>query len=142
MSFIDYEKLVPKSVARFVPECFKGMEYVRLRKGDIKTITKLVRSSYQAKDKNNNYEPLFSKVDGSPIMRTVFYIGFDNGTYTSVKYDAIVDQLMSFDEVEEENDENIDLQVFVLKEHVKVKIDEVMQKMGRDSYPVPILRHA
>ena len=139
MSFIDYEKLVPKNVARFVPECFKGQQYVRLMKGDVKTITKLVRSSYQAKDKE--FKPIFSRIDGSPVMRHIFYIGFDDKTYSSVKYDAIVDQLFSFDEVEDQNDENIDMQIFDLKEPVKVRIDMVDQKMGKDSYPVPILRH-
>lgn len=139
MSFVDYEKLVPRNVARFVPECFKGAEYVRLRKGDIRTITKLVRSSYQAKDQN--YEPIVSRITGEPVMRHVFYIGFDDGKYTSVKYDAIVDQLFSFDEVEESNDENLDMQEFELKQPVKVKIDEVTQKMGKNEYPVPILRH-
>lgn len=139
MSFVEYEKLVPKSVARFVPEVFKGKEYVKLRKGDVKTINRLVRSSYQAKDAE--YNPIVSRVTGEPVMRHVFYIGFDDGTYTSVKYDAIVDQCFSFVEVEEHNDENIDMQEFEINP-TKVKIDMVEQKMGKNSYPVPILRHA
>lgn len=139
MSFVDYEKLVPRNVARFVPEVFKGMEYVKLVKGDVKTITKIVRSSYQAKDKD--YQPIFSRVTGEPVMRHVFYIGFDDNKYTSVKYDAIVDQLFSFDEVEENNDDNLDMQEFDLKQPVKVRIDMVEQQMGQNKYPVPILRH-
>ena len=130
------ENVVPKSISKFIPAPFKGMKYITVAKGETKTITTLARNVYPAKDEN--FETLISKIDGSPILRKIMYVGFDDGTYTSFKTDIAVSQLESIVNDDDETTKVWDLEAMNLVQ--KVKIIEVQQTYGKGNnakqYPV------
>ena len=126
------DNVAPKAVSKFIPEIYKGKKYVTLAKGDEKTIVSMARNVYQAK--NADFEPLVSTIDGTPIMKKIIYIGFDDGSYSSIKTDIAVAQLESIvDDGDETNMVWTNL-------NQKVKVIETKQSYGRGSnkkdYPV------
>lgn len=130
------ENVTPKAIAKFIPEIYKGKKYVNVTKGETKTITTMARNVYQAKDENFN--PMVSKIDGHPIMRKIVYVGFDDGTYSSFKTDVAVSQLESIVEDYDETEKVWDLVSLGLTQ--KVRIIEINQEYGKGnnkkSYPV------
>lgn len=135
MPFVPADQVPPKGVARYIPEYFKDKKYVKLNRGDIRHAIYIVRNRYQAKDKD--YNLVFSKVDGSPVMRTIYYVGFDDGSYTTVKNDIVVAQIDSWVEPYD-NGDTTDFDLVALNEDMKIRIGERQQRMGDRNYPVPI----
>ena len=130
------DSVPPRGIGKHVPEYFKGKTYVRVNTGETKTINYVIRKSYQAKDKN--YEPIFSRIDGAPVMRVIYYLGFTDGTYTTVKNDIIVGQLAAW-LGEYSQAENADFDLAGLDDVQTVKFGERKHKMGDREYPVPVL---
>lgn len=136
MPIPNADTIPPRGIGKYVPNYFKDKTYVRVSSGDVKTITYVVKKSYQAKDKD--YQPIFSKVDGSPVMRVVYYLGFDDDTYTTVKNDIVIGQCDAWLSVYDDAD-NAEYNLFELDEVTKVRFAERMHKMGAKEYPVPVL---
>lgn len=126
------ENVAPKAVSKFIPEIYRGKKYITLQKGDVKTIVSMARNVYQAK--NANFEPLVSTIDGSPILKKIIYIGFDDDSYSSIKTDVAVAQLES---IVDNNAETNDIWTNL---NQKVKVIEIKQSYGRGNnkkdYPV------
>lgn len=126
------ENVAPKAVSKFIPEIYRGRKYITLQKGDVKTIVSMARNVYQAK--NANFEPLVSTIDGSPILKKIIYIGFDDDSYSSIKTDVAVAQLESI------VDNNAETNEIWTNLNQKVKVIEIKQSYGRGNnkkdYPV------
>lgn len=130
MAMIKYDEVAPNGVNKYTPEEFKGFKYEKLVPGQKKTIVLLARNVYPAKDEN--FEPLKSKIDGRIIMKKIIYIGFDDSTFTTVKYDVPVAQMESIVGNNDETDMVWDLKALGLD--TKVKVISYMQKLGKKEY--------
>ena len=130
MAMINVENVAPAGVTKFIPDIFRAQKYIKPKTGEIKTIVKLARNVYPAKDEN--YEPLKSKVDGHIIMKKIIYVGFDDDTYTTVKYDVPVAQMESIVGNNDEKDGYWDLKEMSLE--TKVKIISYQAKLGKKEY--------
>ena len=71
-------------------EFISGRKFIKLQNGMEKTITDAVFSVYNAKDRDGN---LIVRKDGTNVTNTTVYVGFDDGTYTSVKSNVAVSQI-------------------------------------------------
>ena len=139
MPFLPADQIPPKGVARYIPPYFQGKKYVRLNRGDVRRCVYIVKNEYQAKDKN--YEPIFSKVDGSPVMRVIYYLGFDDDTYTTVKNDIVIGQIDSWVAPYQPGPGN-SYDLVELGDDQRSRLGETKQRMGDKEYPVPILEMA
>ena len=139
MPFLPADQIPPKGVARYIPPYFQGKKYVRLNRGDVRRCVYIVKNEYQAKDKN--YEPIFSKVDGSPVMRVIYYLGFDDDTYTTVKNDIVIGQIDSWVAPYQPGPGN-SYDLVELGDDQRIRFGETKQRMGDKEYPVPILEMA
>lgn len=111
-------------------EFTNGRKFVKLQNNMEKTITDAVFSIYNAKDKNGN--PIIRK-DGSNVTNTTVYVGFDDGTYTSVKSNIAVAQIAQIcpDFI---YSEEVGITVYKT-ETCKVKVVTVDAKYGDKTYP-------
>lgn len=104
-------------------------KYVKVNKGEKHTINYVAYSVYVAKGKDG--KPIMRK-DGSNLLNTTAYVGFDDNSYTTVKNDVAIGQLIS-----ETGDYPDDVGVY---EHeippCPVEITTVSQKFGDKSYDV------
>lgn len=139
MPFLPADQIPPKGVARYIPPYFQGKKYVRLNRGDVRHCVYIVKNEYQAKDKN--YEPIFSKVDGSPVMRVIYYLGFDDDTYTTVKNDIVIGQIDSWIAPYQPGPGN-SYDLVELGDDQRIRFGETKQRMGDKEYPVPIIEMA
>lgn len=112
-----------------MPEQFKGLDYQKLKAGDEKTITHVAYSVYPAKDKEGT--GIFRK-DGTPVMRTTAYIAFDDGSYTTTKYDLPISQLVS--ETGMYDDSAVGITVF--DSNCPVRAISVSVRMGQKDYEI------
>lgn len=130
MAMISVENVAPNGVSKFIPEHFKQQRYVKLTAGQKKHIVYLARNVYPAK--GPDYEPLKSKIDGHIIMKKIIYVGFDDDTYTTVKYDVPVAQMESIVGNNDESDEEWDL--VELNLDVKVRTITYQARLGKRDY--------
>ena len=108
-----------------------GRRYIKLNDGMIKTITDAVFSTYPAKDKETK-KPIIMD-NGEFLLNHTVYIGFDDGTYTSVKSNTAVNQIASICE-----GFTIPTEVGIASyktETTKVKVITVETKYGNKSFP-------
>lgn len=123
------ENVVSYKIAKFVPDEVKGKSYVKLEKGQKITITGGVYSVYPAH--NDEGQPIIRQ-DGTQVMRVIAYITMADGTYSTVKGDIALSQLMSVTGVIDVDSEG--RYPFTMDESVTVT--EVNQKFGTKDYPV------
>lgn len=116
-----------------MPECMKGMLYTRLAEGMEKTITKVAFSVYKAKREVDGFRVCIERKDGSYVTKTTAYIGFDDGSYTTVGNEYAIGQLMSITETIDENVEG--MYEYPGVEPCKVKIATKDIKYGDRVYP-------
>ena len=130
MAMISVENVAPNGVSKFIPEHFKSQRYVKLQAGQKKHIVYLARNVYPAK--GPDYEPLKSKIDGHIIMKKIIYVGFDDSTYTTVKYDVPVAQMESIVGNNEESDMEWDLVELGLD--TRVRTITYQARLGKRDY--------
>lgn len=74
------------------PDGLKNRTYFKFADGQEKVIDKVAYSVYPAKDKETS-EILKSKA-GNTIFNTTAYVGFTDGTYSTVKNEVAISQLI------------------------------------------------
>lgn len=82
----NVENLPSPGVINYIPKEFLGSEYVKLTKGMTIGIKRIVKDEFNVLDDEG--EPMLRK-DGSNVTNTVYYIGLDDGRYTTVKNNKI-----------------------------------------------------
>lgn len=112
-----------------MPEQFKGLDYIKLKEGDEKTIIHVAYSVYPAKDKEGLG---ITRKDGSIVYRTTAYIAFSDGTYTTTKYDLPISQLVSETGMYPDNATGIT----ICDCDCKVKAVSVSVRMGQKDYAI------
>lgn len=112
------------------PEFIRGRRFIKLTENMEKTIDSVVFSSYPAKNKEGNQ---IVRKDGSVLLNTTAYVGFDDGTFASVKSDTAIAQLASISEGYTIPSEPEVVQYPV--ETTKVRIVSIEVKYGQKSYP-------
>lgn len=131
MKMITADAVTPRAIRAVMPKCMVGMAYTKLADGMTKTIVKVAFSVYQAKDKDTK-EYLVRK-DDTPICKTTAYIGFDDGTYSTVANEYAIGQLFSITETINEND--IGMHEYPEVEPCKVRITTKDIKYGNNTFP-------
>lgn len=86
------DEVVLRGNRAVLPAIMEGMRYIKLSEGAEFTITKVAYSVYKARNADGSEKITKS---GRPICTTCAYIGFDDGTYSTVKNDYAVSQLIS-----------------------------------------------
>lgn len=112
-----------------MPEQFKGLDYVKLKENDEKTINHVAYSVYPAKDKDGLG---ITRKDGSIVYRTTAYIAFTDNTYTTTKYDLPISQLVSETGMYPDNQPGIT----IYDCDCKVKAVSVSVRMGQKDYAI------
>ena len=112
-----------------MPEQFKGMDYQKLKDGDVKTIKHVAYSVYPAR--NDEGEGIFRK-DGSIVYRTTAYMAFDDGSYATTKYDLPISQLVSETGMYPNNETGITY----FDCDCKIKAVSVSVRMGKKDYDI------
>lgn len=133
MGMITAEQVTPRANRAVMPESFKGMTYSKLANGQLRTIVKVAFSVYKAKKETDDGKVYIERKDGSYVTKTTAYIGFDDGSYSTVGNEIAIGQLMSITDEIDENAEGV--YEFTEIEPCKVKIDTKDIKYGDKSYP-------
>ena len=133
MGMITAEQVTPRANRAVMPESFKGMTYSKLANGQFRTIVKVAFSVYKAKKETDDGKVYIERKDGSYVTKTTAYIGFDDGSYTTVGNEIAIGQLMSITEEIDENTEGVYEFPDVMP--CKVMIDTKDIKYGDRSYP-------
>lgn len=134
------EQVTPRAIRAIMPKSFDGMSYIKLSEGMEKTIVKVAFSVYPAKDKATKEEIL--RKDGSVVTKTTAYVGFDDGTYSTVGNEYAIGQLFSITETI--GDDDVGMHEYPDIEPCKVRITTKDIKYGDKLYPswvfIPIER--
>lgn len=93
MKMLSVDHVTTRAIRAVLPEPFKGMTYTKLADGMEVRITKISYSVYPAKDKET--KEILTRKDGTQLMKTTAYIGFDDGTYSTVANEYAIGQLIS-----------------------------------------------
>ena len=131
MSMISADAVTPRAIRAIMPDCMKGLAYVKLADGMERIIVKVAFSVYPAKDKETK-EVLVRK-DDTVICRTTAYIGFDDGTYSTVANEYAIGQLFSITKTIDEND--VGVHEFPDVEPCKVRVTTKDIKYGAKTFP-------
>lgn len=135
------DQVTPRAMRAIMPKCFDGMAYIKLAEGMTKTISKVAFSVYPAKSKDTKEEIL--RKDGTVVCRTTAYIGFDDGTYSTVSNEYAIGQLFSITETIKEDD--VGMHEYPDVEPCKVRVTTKDVKYGDKSFPswvfIPIERY-
>ena len=124
------DKVISPFLRAKLPDSMKTCGYVKVKKDDIVTITRIVYDVYHVKDKDG--KPMFTQGENpQPVINTTAYVGFDDNTITSFSGKTAIAQLVS--ETGEYPNE-IGTYPVELAEPVKVKMIEVSEKRGSKEY--------
>ena len=133
MGMITAEQVTPRANRAVMPDCMKGMTYTKLVEGQERTIVKVAFSVYKAKKETDDGKVFIERKDGSYVTKTTAYIGFDDGSYTTVGNEIAIGQLMSITEEIDENAEGV--HEYAEIEPCKIKIGTKDIKYGDRVYP-------
>lgn len=127
---LSADKVLSPGVRRMLPDDRKNYGYVKVKAGDVLTITDVIYNVHPAKDKNGNV--LENPTTKDPILNVTAYVCFDDGTLTTFDGKIAIGQLAS-----ETGDVPTVVGVYHtrLADPVKVEIIEVMQRYGTKDYP-------
>lgn len=131
MPMITADAVTPRRIRAVMPKCMEGKAYVKLADGMVKTITSVAYSVYPAKDKET--KEIITRKDDSVVCRTTAYIGFDDGTYSTVANEYAIGQLFSITEYINENDLGVHEYPDIAPCKVRVTTKDI--KYGDKTYP-------
>lgn len=100
MPIISAKQVTPRNIRGVIPDYYKNRPYRELVEGDKITISSCVFSVYNAR---KNGEVIRTK-SGEPINNITIYFGLDDGSYTSLKNDIVLAQMISLTGFDEKSD--------------------------------------
>lgn len=91
MAMLKADQVRSISMLKLLPECVRGLGYVKPEEGMMGNIVHICYSVYAATANGN----LVVSRDGKPVMRIVAYVVWSNATYSTFKGDTALAQLVS-----------------------------------------------
>ena len=125
MSIISTKEVTPRNIRAVIPEKYKGMAYHNLTKGEKVALTSCVFSVYDVTKEKDGETKVYRNI--------TVYFGLGDGTYTSLKNDIVLGQMIALTGFDERSDVGYYPFDFPTEE---VEIVEVTTKMGTKDVPV------